>query len=233
MDERAQAIAEEIESGAYFVEARHWYNRIFVYPLRAYALMRLMSYAAIVIAVAMAWNVYRVFPLVTELKVIARVNNAALFYPTLLKPNDSHKTTRQFVTESLVAKYVNARESYVPERYKTNYNFLLKSSAKKIFDDYYSYITSKKADSPLNLYLKKQVVKVRVLKTESDPDPDANKVTVTFDKDIFSVYGELQSSSRWKADIEFYLSKYDFSKSVEAKLDFIVTNYAVSEVKET
>jgi type IV secretion system protein VirB8 len=231
MDERAQAIAEEIESGAYFVEARHWYNRIFVYPLRAYALMRLMSYAAIAIMVAMVWNVYRVFPLVTELKVIARVNNAALFYPTLLRPNDSHKTTRQFVTEALVAKYVNARESYIPQRYKANYNFLLKSSAKKIFDDYYSYITSKKADSHLNLYLKKQVVKVRVLKTESIPD--ANKVTVTFDKDIFSVYGELQSSSRWKADIEFYLSNYDFGKSVEAKLDFIVTNYTVSEVKET
>jgi type IV secretory pathway component VirB8 len=231
MDERAQAIAEDIESGAYFAEARHWYSRIFVYPLRAYALMRMVSYAAIVLALAMAWNVYSVFPLVTQLKVIARVNNTSLFYPVLLRPSDSKKTTKQFITESLAAKYVNARESYQPERYKTNYNFLLKSSSKKIFDDYYSYITSKKAESPLNLYLKKQVVKVRVLKTELALD--ANKVTVTFGKDIFNVYGEIQSSSRWKADIEFYLSKYDFSKSVEAKLDFIVTNYTVSEVKTT
>lgn len=231
MDERAQAIAEEIENGEYFAEARHWYNRIFVYPLRAYALMRIMSYAAIAITLAMVWNVYRVFPLVTQLKVIARVNNTSLFYPVLLRPNDSKKTTKQFVIESLVAKYVNARESYQPERYKVNYNFLLKSSSKKVFDEYYSHITSKKPESPLTLYIKKQVLKVRILNTELDLD--ANKATVTYDEDTFNVYGELQSSTRWKADIEFYLSKYDFSKSVDSKLDFIVTHYIDSEIKTT
>jgi type IV secretory pathway component VirB8 len=73
------------------------------------------------------------------------------------------------------------------------------------------------------------IAKVKILSTQTAVG--ANKVTVVFAKGIFNEFEELQSSSKWKADIEFYLSNYDFSKATDANLDFIVTKYTVNKIE--
>jgi type IV secretory pathway component VirB8 len=230
MDKRAKEIADSIESGEYFVEGMKWYNKVFVYPLKISVMMRLMGYIAIILAVIMGINLYRVFPLVTKVNIITHLDNTIVFFPKLSFPTDPKKTTRQFIVESLSAKYVRSRESYDPIGFKNNYMFLLKSSSKNIFDTYYQYITSKNPSNPLNLYLKKHITKVKILQKNSVPD--VNKVTIIFNKDIFDIFGAFQYSSKWKADIEFYLSNYNFNESTDAKLDFIVTKYTTGEIKK-
>lgn len=231
MDESAKEIARAIDSGEYFAEAKQWYNKVFVYPLKHSATMRIMCYATIAISVLMLINLYQIFPLVSNVNIIAHLNDTVNFLPKLVRSTDSRKTNRQFVSEELCAKYVASREGYNPSNFKTNYIFLLKSSSKEIFDVYYKYITSKDPYNPLNLYLKKHITRINILKKESVSD--VNKVTVIFDKDIFDVFGAFQYSSRWEADIEFYLSQYDFNESTNAKLDFIVTKYIVNEIKNS
>jgi type IV secretion system protein VirB8 len=231
MDKRAKEIANGIETGEYFSEARQWYNKVFVYPLKQSAMMRVIGYVTIVMSVIMGINLYQVFPLVSKVNIIARLNDTVGFIPKLVLASDPKKTNKQFVIEELSSKYVMSRESYNPGNFKTNYIFLLKSSSKEIFDVYYKYITSKDPDNPLNLYLKKHVTRVKVLNKQSWAD--ANKVTIIFNKEIFDIFGAFQYSSKWKADIEFYLSKYDFNDSTDAKLDFIVTKYIVSEIKNS
>ena len=230
MDERAKAIAKAIETGEYFSEARNWYNKIFIYPLRDSAIMQLIGYSVIIITCLMVLNIYRVFPLVEKINVIANLNDTINFFPKITTLPES-KTARQFVTEALAAKYVTSRESYDSKRFRNDYVFILKSSSKQTFDKYYSYITSKRPDSPSNISTNKKIVKIKILSKESTPD--ANKVTIIFNKDTFDIFGTFQSSSKWKADIEFYLSNYDFNKSTNATLDFIVTKYTVSEMKKS
>jgi len=229
MDERTEAIARDIESGEYFSEAKKWYNVMFIYPLKWSVLMRLIGIAMVVISIIMALELYKVFPLVNKVRIITHLNDTVNFFPKLVVATNSNKTNRQFVVEALVAKYVKSREAYDPDKFKTNYIFLLKNSSKEMFDEYYSNITSTGSTSPLNLYVDKYVAKIKIL--NKNALRDANKATIIFKKDIFSVFGEFQSSSRWKADVEFYLSNYDFSKSVNTKLDFIVTKYTVSEIE--
>lgn len=230
MDERAKAIAKIIETGEYFSEARNWYNKIFIYPLRDFAIMQLIGYIVIIMTCLMVANIYRVLPLVEKINVIAHLNNTIDFFPKIISPPES-KTPRQFVTEELAAKYVTSRESYDSKRFRKDYVFILKSSSKQIFDKYYSYINSKSPNSPLNLSANQKLAKVKILSKESAPN--ANKVIIVFNKDTFDIFGAFQSSSKWKADIEFYLSNYDFSKSTNATLDFIVKKYTVSEVKKS
>ena len=230
MDERAKAIAMDIESGEYFSEARTWYNKVFVYQLKPYATMHIIGYATLFITVIMCMNLYAVFPLVNKVNVVASINDTVKFFPKLAEDTKRNKTTRQFVVESLVSKYIRSREGYNPDRFKINYTFLLKSSSKEIFDSYYKHISSEAAGSPLKFYLDRQVARVKIVKIASDPH--ANKATLIFDKDIFDSYGAFQSSSRLQADVEFYLSNYDFDTSKDAKLDFIVTKYIVSEVEK-
>jgi type IV secretion system protein VirB8 len=231
MDKRAEEIARDIESGEYFSEAKKWYNTMFVYPLKWSVIMRIIGIAMISITIIMAFNLYKLFPLVTKVQIVTDIKDTINFFPKLVVATDSNKTDRQFVIEALGAKYVISREGYEAETFKTNYLFLLKSSSKEIFDQYYKSITSKGDSSPLNLYVDKSVAKIKILSKESAVN--ANKVTIIFDKDIFSGYGEFQSSSRWKAEVEFYLSNYDFNESTNAKLDFIVTKYTVSEIKKS
>ncbi|NRA73533.1 MAG: hypothetical protein HRU36_02145 [Rickettsiales bacterium] len=230
MDERAKEIAKAVDTGEYFSEAMNWYNRVFVYPLRDSVIMRLIGYVAIGILAFMLINIYRMFPLTEKVEVLAHLSDTINFFPRIIRADDS-KTTRQFVTEELAARYVNGRESYDSRRFKNDYVFILKSSSKKVFDKYYKYISSKDLGSPLSLSIDNKITKVKILSKESVSD--ANKVTVTFEKTIFDIFGAFQSSSKWKADIEFYLSNYDFSESTNAKLDFIVTKYTVSEMKKS
>jgi type IV secretion system protein VirB8 len=230
MDEGAKAIAMDIETGEYFSEARTWYNKVFISELKPYVTMHIIGYAALFITVIMCLNLYAVFPLVNKVNVIASVNDTVKFFPKLVELSQRNKTTRQVVVESLISKYIRSREGYSPDRFKINYTFLLKSSSKEIFDSYYKHISSKAPDSPLTFYLDSQVARVKIIKIESDPN--ANKATLIFDKDIFDTYGAFQSSARLQAEIEFYLSDYDFDTSTDAKLDFIVTKYIVNKVEK-
>jgi type IV secretory pathway component VirB8 len=118
-------------------------------------------------------------------------------------------------------------ESYEEDRFKTNYAFIMRSSAKNIFEKYYAFITSSDVNSPATLSLKGQQQKIDVLQTQYND----NKVTVVFNKSRYDQLGQLIVVSKWQADIEFYLSDYDFAQPVTSTLDFVVTNYLVHELK--
>lgn len=230
MKASAKLMAKEIENGNYFLEARKWYNDIFLYPARDAALMLLSSLFFVVMAGIVVYNITSIFPLSRSVTVVVPMENTVDFYPTLHRVAEKGKSTRDAVAESLGAKYVKARESYNVGRYRANYLFLMNSSGKDIFDQYYNHINpSINKESPLVLYKGGGESVVNIISSEFDTK--TNLINVKFSKKSYNKLGSLISSSFLEADIDFYLSDYDFKKSTSGKIEFIVTKYDVKDLK--
>ena len=134
-----RAVALQIENGQYFAEAIVWYNKVFIFPLRDACIMQIFAYLLLVAVTIMLFNVYRVFPLVAQVKVVVTVNDTINFIPKIVTASPSG-STKEFIVSNLAEKYLKSREGYNPRRFKSDYLFVLRSSSKQIFDNYYSYI---------------------------------------------------------------------------------------------
>lgn len=241
MEGSAKLIAEEIESKRYFLEARKWYADIFLQPTRDAALMIIASTALIFIVTFTMYNVSNVFPLSKKVDVVLSLRDTIKYYATLKNISEGDKSTKQVVTEYLCANYVKARESYNTNRFPANYYFVLHSSSKEIFDVYHKYITESN-DSPIMLHKNGYTVEIETISSSLNTQNDSSNieldgskkydsVNVKFTKKVYDASKALISSSNLEANVMFYLSDYDFSKSVSSKLDFIVTHYDVKEIK--
>jgi type IV secretory pathway component VirB8 len=228
MDERAEILAA-VKNGTYFAEAAAWYKSTFVSPLKGRGIMLFFGSALFLLALIAASYIYFAFPLIEKVNTVIPLRDTVNFFPNVIPIVDRNKSFKQVVVENLCSRYVNAMESYRQDRFETNYAFIMRSSSKSIFDKYYSFITSSEPNSPVSLNKESQLQKVNVLKTQyTDND---NKVTIVFNKSRYDQFGQLLSVSKHGADIEFYLSDYNFNQPVTSKLDFVVTNYSVYELK--
>lgn len=223
-------IKASIKDGSYFLEAIDWYKHVFLYPLQYRPISIVLASVLLFFAAITMFYVYAMFPLQERVNVIAPMSDTINFIPEIAQVNKDGKTTRQIVVEALASRYVESRESFISNRFKTNYVFVLNNSSKNIFDKYYGLITAESQDNPTKLKALDQELHTEILSTQQQ-DND-NKVTVIFNKKIFDQFRNLLAVSKWKADIEFYLSDYDFTKAHTSKIDFIVTSYATNQIAE-
>lgn len=223
-------IRASIKDGSYFIEGIDWYKNIFLYPLKYRPISILGGSVLLFLTAITMFYVYIMFPLEERIDVIAPMTDSINFIPRIVQIDKGGKTIRQIVTEALAVRYVESRESFIAKRFKTNYVFVLNNSSKDIFDTYYSLVTSTDQDNPTKLNALNRELHIEILSTQwQDND---NKVTVVFNKKIFDQFRNLLTVSKWKADIEFYLSDYDFTKAHTSKIDFIVTSYATDQIAE-
>jgi type IV secretion system protein VirB8 len=223
MDATSKLIAEEINSGQYFIEARKWYNDIFLKPASGAAFMCAASLVVLAIFIFSMYSVSRIYPLSRQVDVVVFLKNTVDFYPKLKPLPDKNKPLKQAVVEYLGSRYIQAREDYGSKRFSAHYHFVLHSSAKRVFDKYYSAINNTIAA------LRKDGEKsdIQIISKSSDE----NSITVNFRKKVYNIKGKLLSNSTWKAKMKYHLSDYDFTKSTDAKINFIVTQYDLEKIK--
>jgi type IV secretory pathway component VirB8 len=227
MDNRV--IVRTVNDGRYFVLALKWYNSMFLMPARGAAILQLLCTALLLLLCVSLYNLYSVFPLSKNIDVVMFLNDTISFYPRIKNIAEENKSTKQVVSEYLCAKYVAARETYLAKKFESKYQFIMNCSSKEVFDKYYSFLSTTNSDSPLTLYKNNTKADIEIISHHTTKVNNDNLVTVVFNKKIYAQTGNMISQKRRIATLKFYLSEYDFSKSTNAKLDFIVTEYNVKD----
>jgi type IV secretory pathway component VirB8 len=222
-------IEESVEDGSYFKEALHWYNDVFLYPMRSNAFMMGAGISISVVFLFVLYSLWNVFPLSEQVGIIVRVPNTLSKQVKLENIDESGENTEKSIMEYLVTKYINAREVYEPNRYKSNYYFILRSTEKNIFNSYYEAMSQKDESHPAALYKNGERSKIDVISTSYDPN--AKIIAVKYNKQNYNIYTNARSSEAFEAKVNFYVSDYDFKESKDANLSFIVTNYEVEKVQ--
>lgn len=231
MKEATKLISEDIESGKYFTEARSWFNKVHLQPLSEIFVMFIVLSALAFMLFTLLVNIYGVFPVTTKVKTVVFMPNTINYYPTLKKIGEKNKTTREVVAQYLCKRYVIAREAYDYPKLSSSYNFIFRSSSKQLFDEYYQALALSNPDSPIVLYKDQNTVTVDI--NEETIQTDNGTGVIKFTTNLYDKRNKLVSSRKLTANIAFYLDEnYNFEKSVDSKLDFIVTKYDVQEITQ-
>jgi len=228
MEAAAKLIAEDIESGKYFVEARHWYNRVYLQPLSEISIVFTMMAIFLGTLLVVSYNVYSVFPIVTKVDTLAFLPSTLDYYPVIKNIENPEKTTKQVVTEYLCGRYVKAMEEYNYSNLTYNYNFIFRSSSKQLFDNYYQNLVISNPNSPLVLYQDTKTVEVTIIDTAVQVS--TSNAVVKFNRIVRNAQNKELSNTNMVANINFYIDNYDFSKSINSRLNFIVTKYDTKQI---
>lgn len=219
---------EKIESGEYFIEARRWYNSIFLSPIKTNAFIYGASISIVIVLFSISYSLYNIFPLSEKIRVVTFLENTIEYTPVLKNISNPGKTTKQSVLEYLATKYVKSREVYDPRTFKRDYYFILRSTEKKLFDKYYNDIAKKNDKNLSVLYKKGNRSKFSLI--SNTYDGDSNFITVNFSKQNYNVNTGKESLQKFQARLKFDVSDYNFEKSENSRLSFIVTDYEVREI---
>ena len=235
MEDTKESINCRIDDGSYFTEAYKWYIDIFIRPVVVGSLMRLISYAAIVCLIFGVYVIYSSFPIVTTTNIIAFLPSTSHYEAKVVPLRKSAETTREDAIIHSANRYIKAREEYVDSAFlKPNYYFVQRSSQVDIFESYYAMLIGD--NSPWKLFQQGIRSEVRVL--NSRYDDKYKRVYVNFekaivDKRIRKKTGDTSAEQlQWQAfnaTLDVYMSQYDFNRSVNQSIEFIVTSYIVEE----
>ncbi len=219
---------DKIESGDYFIEARKWYNNIFLSPIKTNAFIYGSTISIVTALLFVFYSLYNVFPLSEQVRIVVSLEDTMNFVPVVKNISDPNKTVKESVLEYLTNKYVQSRETYDPKTFKRNYYFILRSTEKNLFNKYYDDISKKNDDNPAVLY--KNGNRDKFFLISNTYDPDNNFITVNFLKENYNVHTGEKSSQKFQAMLKFNVSDYNFAESKNAKLSFIVTDYEVKKI---
>lgn len=227
MEENNLQIAEDIRSGKYFVEAKNWYNRIFVRNAVTSAATYLYAYIAVTMLLFSLFSLFMIFPVSSSVKIV-KFEQDTLNFETHVTKIDAYNPEPS-VIKFLCKTYVENRESYTQLGFQANYRFVWQSSSDDVFRDYYSQMQTSNQNSPIVLTQNggKIVVNVTNIKIKSN-----NTASVEFTKNFYDKYNIITSSKRLVAELVYYIQDIDFTRSTNQRIEFMVTKYSLTTIAD-
>jgi len=223
-----QSLKENIETGTYFVEARKWYNYVFLSPIRHNALMFAILISVGVMVLFVGTGIYKSFPLIQPTQIVVNMEDtldSTSIVRNLSKPGYG---TQELILGHLAEKYVLSREIYDPNTFKTNYFFIMRSTDKDLFNQYYESISNvNDPNNPGTLY--KNGFRTKIKFISYIYDAKNNLIAVNFIKQTYNLNTGISKEEALQAKIGFTTSDYDFNVAKNTRFNFIVTNYAIEQ----
>lgn len=225
MNPVSKQIAQDVDSGKYFTEAREWYNNIFVKPSVECAVLYIYAFCAIIMTGLVVYNIYNIFPITENITVVAKLSDTLSYEPKLVYVNDDNKL-KDSVANFIGKKYVQARESYNPYLFDQNYYFVYRNSSKEIFDDYNKNFSTSNPQSPLVSYGWKGQILVNINEVKRIGE---DYLTVRFTRKGIDNYNRILFQQELVSNINYQMANFDIDDGKNSRIEFVVTKYSVIE----
>lgn len=247
-------VANQIESGDYFDNARKWYLAKYaslVIDISYYILLLFISVAIITYSYLVIVSFY---PLEKIVPVVVKVSDTSQFYSQIKRLdkrlNNPNEEPDNLINVYLLSQYIRARESY---GYENNYEVLERNkqfvqsfSAPQISRNFAAALTIRNPNSPILRYRNhtvrnidvdvnqmsiQQIDSVRKRMTEDKQRLLSYRAKATFTSEEVGEDG--RKTARWQAVIDYLYSPvtYDRNKEDFNRMEFLVTNYQVAEIE--
>lgn len=211
MSEYYKEIAEKIDSGEYFKDAKEWYLRKYISPYIEQTFLLFLTIASIAISFVGINVLYNFFPLAKKVPIIVKIDDESDVYPRIshLAKKDE-KNSNEILIKWILTKFIKSYEIYDPRNNfqsmeVVNKRFLQIFSSKNLQKKYYDYALN--PNNPRGMKLKyrinarKQVgVHHRSFKIMTKDDKSANVKKTLFD--IFRNQGD-EKGKYYTAEVDF------------------------------
>ncbi len=238
--------AAAIEDGSYFVQARKWYDVVYMslMPERCFYIM-LTSLAGIVVLLSLL-ALARLLPISPTEPLLFPMKNVTRDVPVISRIRTSrHQPVNDALQRYFLEQYVQKRENYSFDTVQSAFRFIKYYSDEGVLKTYRRYIDPTSARSPINRYERTltrdiDVLRVRINRIDGETEDWQKKTdyiaTVLFDAYVIGT--EQIEATRWKAMLEFeydplIMNQPEDLKNGELKVDpmtFSVTDYTVTEI---
>lgn len=214
MPEQDKQIAESIRSGAYFVQARGWYETLYIGPISERTFFIIIAFLAVLVAFFSVSGVMRLLPITDR--------NPVLVYATD-RPDDVHMsllplTKRQepvnpAILEFFVTQYVIAREGYFSQTFVANARFVRAQSNVNAYNAYATAYSPTNPQSPIASLGEYGQRLVTIYSVQISPIVDGKgTANVIFSAETKG--GEVSSTTNWTAKLD-YIYKELITKPVD------------------
>ena len=228
MEEVNKSIANSIKSGQYFIDARKWYFMEYVYPTIERSFFLLI--ASCLLFCVMALGIFCQTITSEDLRGSYIINLPDTIKQVVhLHTLDPKIKPEQSLNEYMLSYYVMTRESYDFDNIDHQLVALSNVSTTDAFVNFRDYISINNVNSPQFLYQKDHT---RTITVQNVKTIDNNHAAVYFTAVVTSQVDNSSESTRWVANISFATSSLEYLLEIRSpRLDFVVTSYAVNQIK--
>jgi type IV secretory pathway component VirB8 len=240
MSDEHKRIAQAVENGAYFEQARDWFKAVYLGPIheRTFFLIIAVMSGAVLLISLMALSALS--PIAERQELIVRSHPQYYeFTPKLVRVKEADEPLNPKMAEFLAGRYVMAREAYSFGSYRPNAMFVRAHSNEEVYRGYLAAVDPANPQSPLVALGEHGQRHVVVQSASGQVAHGRYVVRVRFSTELTGI--EAPEKSQWTADLEFTYKQMEVTEfkdpeTGQASLtvtdpDFQVTSYAVKPVK--
>ena len=242
MTEDHKKIAESIRSGKYFVDARDWFEAVYIGPVSERSFFLIIATLAGLIALFGFISISRLMPMTKHEPILIRAGDRAQEVQASLVPLAPHHAAQNpAITQFFLARYVEMRESFDARTFLADARFLQSQSTPDAYAMFVQAYNPQNPQSPFAALgdLGQRLVTVDDVKQVRVKNPPAGQqqAVVTFSTETVGVSNP--DTQKWTATIDYIYTSLATKEVVnpetkEKDLEvtdphFQVVNYVLSQ----
>ena len=235
---RQAMVAEQIEGGQYFVQAKKWYDMIYLYPYTQ-AFYTLMMLLLLLSSVIVAIGILNMQYTSKKIPFAVYADDQVSFISYIRPLAVSYENTNISIARYLAEYYVKLRETYSPGlldegAWQNFFERVQATSSRRVFSEFVRYMdTQSNPMSPVLLY-RTNVERMISVTYSVFPEGHYNKpdhVTVYFKATERG--REFDETQAWKAELTFDMSDMYTNADEQSSMYFTVIKYKVTPVSSS
>ena len=203
MTENEEKIAESIRNGTYFVQARDWFQAMYIGPISERSFFLIIALLSGLVAFFSISSVMRLMPLTKREAVLIpageRYDDVQV---SLIKLAGDREPVNKAMVEFFLGQYITMRESYVASNFTASARFVRGQSDAATYATYaatYDPANAASPFAPLGLAGQRQVT-IDAIRLHESPD---GKHTAEVDFTLDTLNGQQQTKSKWTATLDY------------------------------
>lgn len=238
--ENLRQLAEKIESGEYYRDAREWHYDKYQLLVVERSFCIVITIIATLTVIGCIVLMQDFLPLVRTFPIHVKITNSALDYVRLSRVATLEEEPNQALMQDLVEEYVIKREEYKHDFFESNVNILRALTTSSLMKEYEAVFSLENPESPRVKYGQEFIRQIeiipgtyRIFTQENDRTvrPGERKATFQFNATERSTIGDI--TSRWQCEVFFVYNNITYDKKEKRflPLKFEVTGYNVSKIE--
>lgn len=225
-------VADRVRSGAYFEEAREWYDDVYHKPLAERSFLIVLLCLAALLATVALDSVMQVFPLSRTVPFPVMVQDIGASQARIVGLARGDQDVNAAVLRYMVGQYVTMREGYQVNSFSRNVLNVQFHSTEAVFRLYRNAIDPTREDSPITRYQQRMQRSIRVQAIDINRVGDLSSAKVTYQAIVTG--GEKTEKSLFTAELTFRYSDIvvDQETGKITPMSFQVTGYNTHPIRE-
>lgn len=227
MDIINQSILKSLESKQYFIDARIWYIRKYIYPITERSIMITFSLIFLIIAIIIACMINSLYPNQFKIPVAINIANSIDYSPKIDKINNKVDDPRLLIAKRLASYYVKNRESYNYPQLEEQSIKLSNLSTKFIYKEWYNNLSFDNPNSSINLY-KDNHIRSIIIQSIDLNKLISNGLIINYQATVREIKTNQQVVNNYQVKLAYSMNELDINQQ---KFNFVVTEYESRQLK--